>query len=197
MLLAAILCPISRKAAASFARLFDKHEQRATRPTTLQPVMRAAVDLNQFAEPRPAGPRLKHSLLPPLFGLVQTKTKLNVPHRLARHHDAVPLRQFLRRQLQIRQAVVRPNTPLTRFKPGVAVLLPGAHKAFELTHADASTLRRFPLTKRLLNRRTDQVQPIPLIGTHQQTPFGHRTSPDTWSKGDILTLHEGDIPTLR
>ena len=76
-----------------------------------------------------------------------------------------------------------PETPvrrlptLTGHKPGVTGLLPGPYQAFKMAEADTQTLRRFLLTQLLLNRLADQARAVTLIGTHQETPFGHRKSP--------------------
>jgi hypothetical protein len=135
--------------------------------------------------------------------------------RLTRHHDAVPLRQLLRRKRRTEvgvgiakkpldlsnrlrgQAVVRPRSPLARYQTGLAISFAGPHKPLELTHADTRALNRLTLPGPLFNRRTDQLRTLRRGGTHQQVSFGDRTSPGNQPKGDILTLREGGIPNLR
>ena len=147
--------------------------------------MRAAVDLNQLAEPRPAGSGLKYPPLSPTLGFVSLKMDLKMTNRLARNRDPVALRQLLRRKRWAKvgvrvprkmlnlsrhragQAVVRRFAALARYQTGVAFLLPGANQPFELAQAHAGLLRRFTLPQPLVHRRTDQVRTRPFRRTHK------------------------------
>ena len=85
----------------------------------------------------------------PGFGLVQAKPDLHRPHRLARHFDAVALRQFLGRQRRaaiivgtllkrrdpiekpVRRPVVRGPPALARHWPRITPLAIGADKTLD------------------------------------------------------------------
>src|SRR5216684_616201 len=95
-------------------RIVDEHDQRAARPTSLKPVMRAAVDLDQLAKARTPLAELKHLLAPPRLRLPQTQLDLQLPHALARDRDPLQLRQLLgpkSRYLPPSKSLARSPTP--------------------------------------------------------------------------------------
>lgn len=162
----------------------DEDDQRAAGAAVLQPGVRAAVDLDQFAEPRPPLAQLKHPLVPPPLRAPQAHGDLHLAHRLRRNHDPVAFQQLLHRQggakvrilvaqqrsdpraFAWRQPVVRGPTALARHQAGVSMLLPRSHQALELADPDPQTLGRLSLGELLLLRLVDQMQAFPLLDTH-------------------------------
>jgi hypothetical protein len=55
----------------------------------------AAIDLDQFAEPRSPLAQLKYTLRPSLLRTPQTKLNLQPPHRFSRDLDPIPFTQLL------------------------------------------------------------------------------------------------------
>src|SRR5271166_3217034 len=191
-------------------RVIDEHDQRAARPAPLEPVVRAAVDLHQLAEPRPPLAQLKHPLHPPPLRTPQPKRNLQPTHRLRRDLDPVPFQQLLRRQpraeIRIRppqqlpdphpkrlaQPPMRQPPALARHQTGVAVAPPGTHQSLELAHADAQPLRGLALAHPVFHSLTHQTPPIALRRAHRKNPLRH-PSPATnqAQKGTFSCWPEG------
>ena len=77
----------------SARRVIDEHNQRASWRAAFKPIVRTAVNLDQFTEPGAAVPNLKMRFSPRFFGRAAS-TRLNAPDRLPRDHNPVPFRQF-------------------------------------------------------------------------------------------------------
>ena len=85
----------------------DEYDQRATRSPALEPIVRAAVDLNELAEARPALANLENLLGPPSLGPPEPRPDLDLPDRLFRHRDALDLTKLLTRQRRAKIGVAR------------------------------------------------------------------------------------------
>ena len=79
-------------------RIINKYDQRATWRSPFEPVMRAAVDLDQLTKPRPPRARLMHASFLAKLGLPQADTHLNFPDRFVRNEYAFMLSEFFRRK---------------------------------------------------------------------------------------------------
>ena len=196
-------------------RVVNEHDQRAARAAPLEPGVRAPVDLDQLAEPRPALAQLEHAPGTPLLRPPQAELDLEPAHRLDRYLDPVQLRQLLRRQRRteirvlLRQqrtyplakvtghATVRRPAALARHKARVTAGPPVPHQALELPYPDPPAAPTPPVatsdprspgapeTHDPAPRRSSKLLRLPSVPRAQKG-----------FKGDILTLRRGDILML-
>ncbi len=72
-------------------RIVDEHDERAARSPALEPVVRAPVDLNEFAKAGSALANLENLLDASSPGSPQPQPDLDLTDRLFRHRDALDL----------------------------------------------------------------------------------------------------------
>ena len=131
--------------------------QRA--PPALEPIVRAPVDLDEFAKARPAFANLEDLLGAPPLGPPQPKPNLNLPDRLLRHPDALDLaklltgqsraevgvarqeRRFDRRELRFVEPVVRGPSGPPRDHARLALAAIAVNQPLRLPNPDAQKLR--------------------------------------------------------
>ena len=86
-------------------RIINKDDQGAAGAAALEPIMRAAVNLDQLAKARPALSQGEHPLGPPPLGAPQAKRDLELAHRLRRNRDPLQLQQLLARKGRAKSGV--------------------------------------------------------------------------------------------
>lgn len=177
--------------------LRQAQDEGAARPAALKPIVRAAVDLDQFAKARPTLARAVNPPRPPPPNPSQPEGDLKPANRLPRYRNPVQLAQFLRRQrrpeirILRRQKLLDPGAPgsvqppsrnpaaLARDQPGVALRPPPPQKPLNLANAQTQPLRRLPLPQKPFLQSPHDVRTLALLRAHRQDPQCHQTPPQT------------------
>ncbi len=178
-------------------RVVDEHDQRAARAAPLQPIVRAAVDLNQFAKAPAPLARLMNPPRPPPLRPRKPESDLQTANELARHRDPLQLAELLGRQRRAEITIFVPQQPgdpraqprrhpprrnpppLARNQPPIAPSPPNPHKPLDLPHPERKPLRRNNLRKHTLANLPNHKRPLPLDSAHPQYPLHHENAPPT------------------
>ena len=167
-------------------RVIDEHDQRAARPAPLEPVVRRAVDLDEFAKPAPAITQLVDPLLLAPLRAPQLVRHLQPPDRLARHLDTLAPGQLFSRERRAKPLILVPQKPqnprlnlrldpqrrcppaLARDKAPVAIRPKRPHQPLHLPHANPQTFRALALKQLPRDYRTHDARPFALRRAHRQ-----------------------------
>src|SRR5208283_3115234 len=179
-------------------RVVDEHDQGAARRPALEPVVLAAVDLNELAEPWPPlaqqerPPRLARLRLP------KAKSDLKPPYALTRDRDPLDLGELFGGQGRAKAGVLAAQKPFDPFtdarpeppqrnpptllgdKPGVALPPIGANQPFHLPNANPQPLARRASAESLCNHKSNNMRAltfsplIPKISSPNPAPFPNR-----------------------
>lgn len=169
-------------------RIVHVDEQGATRAPVLEPVVVAAVDLDELAETRSAVPRLVSPAGPLRAGHPQTRTDHPLAQRLDADRDTVVRRQLLacERRTEVgvalaherhgrfprggRELAVARLPALARDEPACALLAQGPAQPPHLAFTEPELLRCAPLRQASLGHAAQHLQPVELPGTHRHGP---------------------------
>jgi len=191
-------------------RIIDEHDQRHSRAAVFQPVMHAAVYLNELAEPIATLASLVHPLLAPPLGMPQREPNLCLPDCLHRDFEPLTLAKLLRRKGRTevgvsfpqgtlhagnrlgRQPVVRRLPASSRDQSSVAKPAIGQNQPLHLPHADPQQLNRPHLPHPPFRHLPDHMRPLALFRAHLQKVPVHR-SPESLSakKGTSQLCRKG------
>src|SRR5271166_4696591 len=184
-------------------------------PPALEPVVRAPVDLNEFAEARPAFANLKDLLDPPSPGPPQPQPDLDLTDRLFRHRDALDLANpriksgGSRRNRRSASATPLRSPPPSPHRAGCSTAVgAGATPRSPRPRDDSREPTASPAGPRF--PKAPQREPVAALhashaAIRPTAPAPPRSSPKrprskrpppAAAKGDISTLLKGDISTL-
>jgi hypothetical protein len=161
-------------------RVVNDNGQCAARCAALEPVMRMAVDLDQFAKPRTPLAELKHTPDPAGLRPPQPHRHLHLADALTRDLDPLRLQPLLRRQSgakirvfvahqhpdpgiqRPRWPIVRRPATLVRHQSGAAFTPPTPKHPPERAHPDAKPFRRLMFPRAMLEDLAYSMRSIPL-----------------------------------
>jgi hypothetical protein len=180
------LCRRKSQMGQPSAGVVDEHDQRAARAPALEPIVRAPVDLDEFAKARQAFANLKDLLGAPLPGPPQPEPNLDLPHRLLRYPDALNLTKLLARQRRAEigvarherrfdrsqprrlEPVVRGPSASARHHPPCALAAAAANELLHLSNPDSQKLPSASLAQLSPHHTPHYVKPLPLRPAHRQ-----------------------------
>src|SRR5271157_5784727 len=184
-------------------RVVDEHDQGAARRPALEPVVLAAVDLNELAEPWPP-PRLARLRLP------KAKSDLKPPYALTRDRDPLDLGELFGGQGRAKAGVLAAQKPFDPFtdarpeppqrnpptllgdKPGVALPPIGANQPFHLPNANPQPLARRALAESLCNHKSNNMRALTFSATHPQNLVPQTSPlPESAEKGHSHVAQRG------
>src|SRR5271166_687677 len=194
-------------------RVVDEHDQGAARRPALEPVVLAAVDLNELAEPWPPlaqqerPPRLARLRLP------KAKSDLKPPYALTRDRDPLDLGELFGGQGRAKAGVLAEQKPFDPFtdarpeppqrnpptllgdKPGVALPPIGANQPFHLPNANPQPLARRALAESLCNHKSNNMRALTFSATHPQNLVPQTSPlPESAEKGTFSRCTKGTFP---
>ena len=191
-------------------RVVDEHDQGAARRPALEPVVLAAVDLNELAEPWP--PLAQQERPPRLARLRPPKAKsdLKPPYALTRDRDPLDLGELFGGQGRAKAGVFAAQKPFDPFtdarpepprrnpptllgdKPGVALRPIGANQPFHLPNANPQPFARRALAEFLCNHKPDNMRALTLSAAHPQNLVPQPSPlPESAEKGTFSRCTKG------
>src|SRR5208337_519393 len=184
----------------------------ARRPA-LEPVVLAAVDLNELAEPWPPlaqqerPPRLARLRLP------KAKSDLKPPYALTRDRDPLDLGELFGGQGRAKAGVLAAQKPFDPFtdarpeppqrnpptllgdKPGVALPPIGANQPFHLPNVNPQPLARRALAESLCNHKSNNMRALTFSAAHPQNLVPQTSPlPESAEKGTFSRCTKGTFP---
>jgi hypothetical protein len=190
-------------------RVIDEHDQRAARSPALEPVVRAPVDLNEFAEARPAFANLENLLGPPSLRSPEPQPNLDLADRLFRHPDALDRAELFARQRRAEiggarlerrfdrghtrpiEPVVRRPSAAARDHARLALAAIAANLPLHLPNPDAQKLRSPSLAQLAAHQPPQHIKPFSLQPAHRQNIPVQTNPPPLPQKGTSQLCSKG------